>query len=640
MATEKRYLEAPVPQKNMPSGISYIVGNEAAERFSYYGMKAILVVFMTQHMLDSQGNFDVMSEEDARFYYHLFGTAVYFFPILGSIIADAFLGKYKTILSLSVVYCLGHLCLALDETRMGLALGLTLIAIGSGGIKPCVSAHVGDQFGKSNSHLLEKVFQWFYFSINLGAFASTLLTPWLLANYGPSLAFGIPGALMLIATFVFWLGRNSFVHIPAHGLGFVKETLSGEGLKTIARLAVLYCFVAMFWALFDQTGSAWVLQAESMDREFLGITWLSSQIQAMNPILIMMFIPIFGYFLYPAINKVFPLTPLRKISIGFFVTLPAFLLPAWIEMQIQAGDEPNIIWQLLSYIIITAAEVLVSITALEFSYTQAPKKMKSFVMGLFLMSVSIGNLFTAGVNLIIQEEAIVAEVDAKGSREVDVSKDTTYALLCAQGDISLEETTSISVAQAIKKNEKANTESKKPALKLVSFTANKESGRTIINPGEKATLSWKAEGAESCKVSPPGAPVDPAGTQEVQPEKTTTYVFSCKDKDNNSETQRMKVVVNEGVAIKSFSADKSRLDPPGGKATLSWEAVGPSKCQIIARSNRLDQVGYYLFFAFAMLITAILFVFVAMRFPTRTYIQDEGDDDDENNSDTGTKEAA
>ena len=146
------YLTAPVKSKGMPKGIPYIIGNEAAERYSFYGMKAILVIFMTKYLMDNNGEVAPMSEGDAKVWYHLFNSAVYFTPLLGAIIADAFFGKYKTIIGLSLVYCAGHLALALDETRMGLTVGLTLIAIGAGGIKPCVSAHVGDQFGKTNGH--------------------------------------------------------------------------------------------------------------------------------------------------------------------------------------------------------------------------------------------------------------------------------------------------------------------------------------------------------------------------------------------------------------------------------------------------------------------------------------------------------
>ena len=191
------HLTAPVKTKEMPKGIPYIIGNEAAERYSFYGMKAILVIFMTKYLMDSDGARAPMTETEATTWFHLFNSAVYFTPLLGAIVADAFLGKYKTIVSLSIVYCLGHLALALDETRLGLAVGLTLIAIGAGGIKPGVSAHVGDQFGKTNGHLLTKIFGWFYFSINFGAFASQIMTPILLDLYGPHVAFGVPYARAL-----------------------------------------------------------------------------------------------------------------------------------------------------------------------------------------------------------------------------------------------------------------------------------------------------------------------------------------------------------------------------------------------------------------------------------------------------------
>jgi POT family proton-dependent oligopeptide transporter len=402
--SKPKHLTAPVATTGMPKGIPYIVTNEAAERFSFYGMKGILVVFMTKYMLDSTGAQDLLTEEEARTWYHSFTSAVYFFPILGAIIADAFLGKYRTILYLSVVYCMGHAALAMDDTRTGLMIGLSLIAIGSGGIKPCVSAHVGDQFGKENAGLLEKVFGWFYVAINLGAAASTLLTPILLAEFGPAWAFGVPGVLMAIATVLFWMGRNVFVHIPAGGMDFIRETFSPTGLRSIGSLLLIYCFVAMFWALFDQTGSAWVLQADKMDLNFMGVTWLPSQIQAINPILILTLVPIFAYFIYPQVSKIWTLTPLRKVSVGLFATVPAFLLPAWIESQIIAGEVVNIGWQLAAYALITVAEILVSITVLEFSYTQAPKKMKSLIMAANLMSVSLGNLFVMGVNIFIQNE--------------------------------------------------------------------------------------------------------------------------------------------------------------------------------------------------------------------------------------------
>ncbi len=398
----RSYRTAPAPLPGMPPGIPYIIGNEAAERFSFYGMKAILVIFMTQHLVDGAGAPAVLGESEATSRYHLFTSAVYFTPIFGALLADVFFGKYRTIIALSLVYCLGHLALAIDSTQTGLWWGLGLIALGAGGIKPCVSAHVGDQFAPSNAGLLERAYGWFYFSINFGAFISMLLTPWLLAHVGPHVAFGVPGVLMGLATLVFWLGRWKFAHIPAGGLRFLRELLSPEGLRALLRLGVLYLFVAVFWALFDQTGSSWVLQARDLDRHFLGFEWLPSQIQAANPLIIMAFIPLFTFGVYPWINRFFPLTPMRKIGIGLFATTLPFLMLGGVELWIAQGARPSIGWQLLAYVILTGAEVMVSITCLEFSYTQAPRSLKSFVMALFLMSASLGNLLTSGVNAWIE----------------------------------------------------------------------------------------------------------------------------------------------------------------------------------------------------------------------------------------------
>jgi len=413
-----KYAQRPTVTTGMPGGIPYIIGNEAAERFSFYGMKSILTIFMVDYLqwMGGTPGGGGMSDAEATEHYHTFTAAAYFFPILGALLSDVFLGKYRTILFLSIVYCLGHAALAMMgapplSAGYWLFVGLLLISVGSGGIKPCVSAHVGDQFGKSNAHLLTKVYQWFYFSINFGAFISTLLTPWLLEHFGPHWAFGVPGVLMALATFLFWLGRNKFVHIPAGGMQFLKETFSWTGLSAILKLMVIFSFVAVFWALFDQTGSSWVLQAKSLDRTWMGVTWLESQIQAVNPILILTLIPLFQFLIYPAIDRVFPLTPIRKISIGLFVMTGGFAIVAWLQQQIDAGLEPSIAWQFLAYAVLTASEVMVSITCLEFAYTQAPKTMKSVVMAVFLLSVSLGNVFTAVVNNVIQTPSVTSVVE-------------------------------------------------------------------------------------------------------------------------------------------------------------------------------------------------------------------------------------
>jgi POT family proton-dependent oligopeptide transporter len=422
-----KYATTPPNISTMPPGVPFIIGNEAAERFSYYGMKSILTVFMAHYILNKSGVVAPMPPNEAYKYTHYFVSGVYFLPIFGAILADGWLGKYWTILSLSIVYCFGHLTLAFMDTSLGiaigertmLAIGLLLICLGAGGIKPCVSANVGDQFGESNKHLLSKMFGWFYFSINAGSFISSLLCPFLLADsrFGPRWAFGIPGVAMFIATMFFWLGRKKFVHVPPAGLGYLRETFSRQGLVTLVRIAMVYVFILIFWALWGMSnGVEWTLQAEKMDLHISWLPWINvafsplhfstgwgldliaAQVQTANPILILIFIPLVNYVIYPLISRVFPLTPLRKIGIGLFLTGISFIVIVWIQGQIDAGLRPTVNWQLLGYIILTLGEAMVSITGLEFSYTQAPNSMKSSVMALWLFTVSAGEFFVGKVN--------------------------------------------------------------------------------------------------------------------------------------------------------------------------------------------------------------------------------------------------
>lgn len=395
-----RYRSEPLAISGNPPGIAFIIGNEAAERFSYYGMRAVLVIYMTQYLIGQNGQALPMTEQEASGWFHLFVSATYFTPLIGALLADVWLGKYRTILLLSLVYCLGHLVMAVDDTRLGLLLGQSLIALGAGGIKPCVSAHVGDQFADTNRSRLSITFSWFYLAINVGAFSSMLVTPWLMNRFGPAAAFGVPGILMLVATVTFWSGRFRYAHIPAAGLAPLRDALSAAGRQTLGRLVRVYAFVAIFWSLFDQTGSSWILQARHMDPVLLGVTLLPSQIQAANPLLILVLTPVFFYVIYPKMERIIQLTLLRRIRLGMLLASSSFFLAAWLQMQIDDGHSPSIAWQLAAYLALTAAEVMVSITALEYSYTQAPKLLKSMTMAFYMLSVSAGNLFTSLVNFL------------------------------------------------------------------------------------------------------------------------------------------------------------------------------------------------------------------------------------------------
>ncbi len=379
----------------MPKGIPFIVANEFAERFCYYGINTILAVYMTQTLHFGQARATVWG--------HMFKVSAYFFPMLGAIISDVFWGKYRTILTFSVAYMVGCAVLALGpRTPEALFIGLGLMAFGTGGIKPCVSTNVGDQFTNRNQHLIERAFSYFYLSINIGSSISIWFCPVLLAKYGPLPAFGMPAAMMAVATVVFYLGRNKFAVVPPAGRQWLKEVFSLDGLRLVGRLWAVYLFVAVFWALWDQSnGTTWTLQATSdlMDKSIgFGITMLPSQVQVVNGLFIVIMVPIFTFGIYPFCERFFRVTMLRKIGAGLFLAAGSFMIISWIEGQIQAGHRVAVWWQMLAYVVLSAAEVLVSITALEFSYKQAPLRLKSFVMALYLWCIALGNLGTAVVN--------------------------------------------------------------------------------------------------------------------------------------------------------------------------------------------------------------------------------------------------
>lgn len=394
------HAEAPSPPR-LPRQIPFIIGNETCERFSFYGMRNILTVFLIDYLLVTSTPDLAERQSLAKAQFHLFVSGVYFFPLLGGYLADRFLGKYRTILYLSLVYCGGHALLAFAETSANLFYaGLFLIALGSGGIKPCVSAMVGDQFTQANKALAGKVYAAFYWSINLGSFFASMLIPKTLKLYGPGVAFGIPGLLMLLATFIFWLGRSHYVMVPPTREPF-NATRVAARLRSVVPILKVFLPIPFFWMLFDQKASTWVVQAKSMDPKVGDWIFEPSQMQLINPALVMILIPLTSGVLYPLCAKLgYELKPLRRMVIGMLLGAAAYGVAGSIQLvmderALAGGVALSILWQFWPYLLLTLGEVMLSTTGLEFAYSQAPLEMKGTIMSLWNLNVTAANLVVA-----------------------------------------------------------------------------------------------------------------------------------------------------------------------------------------------------------------------------------------------------
>jgi POT family proton-dependent oligopeptide transporter len=408
-----------------PKQIPYIIGNEACERFSFYGMRNILTMYLISTLLADPTLAPAQIEANAKNIFHAFVMGVYFFPLLGGYLADRYLGKYRTILYLSIVYTIGQFCLVLfSGDKFGFFAGLSLIALGSGGIKPCVAAFVGDQFDESNKEKARSVFGLFYWIINFGSFFASISIPQVLRWGGPQWAFGIPGALMAASTVVLWYGRRHYICVPpvgpskssflrvvgdafrfrgheskrsgeAHFLdaALVRHDVQAvEAAKAVWRLVPIFALVSIFWAIFDQKASTMVIQGRSMVRDFAGMQIAESQMQALNPLLVMALIPLLNVVIYPWLERQgIVLKALTRMGAGIALAGVAFATVAGFQLALDDGMQIHIFWQALPYFILTSAEILVSTTGLEFAYSQAPLAMKGVIMSLWNLTVTAGN---------------------------------------------------------------------------------------------------------------------------------------------------------------------------------------------------------------------------------------------------------
>ena len=467
-----------------PPWIVNILLSELCERFSFYALRAILVLFFKERLGWSR---------DSAVSIFFFSSALsYFMPLFGGYVADSKLGRFKTILGFSSIYVVGSFVLALaaatspepyfingteisnttsaateshnertaseqagaggemktETDTTGSAVlaifALCLIAVGTGGIKPNVSSFGADQFtGPTRAEDIGKFFSIFYFCINTGSVISFIVSPLLRVYAGYGIAFALPTVLLTVATFVFWLARDQYVRKPvgkspvavlwnvlmaarkgehntggagssssspaapqssdasraSHWLNKARGPCSEQDVHDtidVWRQGAILLTLPIFWTLYDQQGSAWTLQAETMDLHgFLQ----PEQLGVVNPILILCLIPMFEKYIYPAyqgsrLGDRYPATSLFKIGVGMLFASLAFLISALVQSSIDSSpaNSVSVFAQLPQILVISISEILVSITALEWVYETGPPAMKSTCASLFLCTTAVGDV--------------------------------------------------------------------------------------------------------------------------------------------------------------------------------------------------------------------------------------------------------
>ncbi|KAL1920749.1 uncharacterized protein VTP21DRAFT_11384 [Calcarisporiella thermophila] len=447
------------PQR-VPKAVYFIIPNEFGERFCYYGIRPLLINFFK--------GFCGTDDVGAKVHYHTFVYVTYFCPLIGAALSDSFLGKYRTIVSLSVLYFIGTLLFAIFTIPGILGIppnipiagplgALMLIALGTGGIKPCVSTHGGDQYLPHQKDGIDWFFSIFYTSINVGALISGNITPAVRKNvqcfgeydcyfYGTIMC----SIMFALVTAVFIFGVRYYRIVPPVGeflpwkclkvtvtagvrylsasseerkrkkswLDFAEEDYGApfvEETRLFGRVIYMILPMMFFWMIYDQTASEWQSQYVLMDDRIGSIQLSSDQFQQINSFLIIIMVPGLGY-LYPIIERRLKIrcTPLRRMSLGFFLVIVAFVISGLLQISVEKNAKPtkydlagNVVechngcvhswWTVPQWVIVSLGEALASPTGLLFCYEESGKALKAQSSSMWLLMVSFGSMIIAAV---------------------------------------------------------------------------------------------------------------------------------------------------------------------------------------------------------------------------------------------------
>ncbi len=422
-----------------PKGLFVCFATEMWERFSYYGMRALLIFYLTQHW--------EFTDSASYLIYAAYTSLVYITPVFGGILADQILGSKKAVTYGAILLVLGHTGMAIESNVQIFYISLALIVAGVGFLKPNISTMVGSLYEDGDPRR-DSGFTIFYMGINIGAFSASLLCGWLGQTYGWSYGFGAAGIGMLLGLIIFLWGQkylqglaeppsNKYLQI-SFGLSYekwayisgiamvlvswflvqnqqvVQNLLSGFGAIFIAAwllyalfkcppqerdrliaVGVLILFSLIFWALFEQAGSSLnILTDRGVDRTVFGYEVPASMFQSLNAGFIFTIAPLFAL-LWISLAKrgIEPSTPI-KFAMGLIFVGLGFLVLVF-GMQSSSGIQTGLIWIVLIYLLHTIGELCLSPVGLSSVTKLSPQRIVGFMMGMWFFASAAGN-FVAG----------------------------------------------------------------------------------------------------------------------------------------------------------------------------------------------------------------------------------------------------
>nr|GMD92341.1 protein NRT1/ PTR FAMILY 8.3-like [Ipomoea batatas] len=439
----------------------FILGTECCERLAYYGIATNLVSYLTKKL--HEGNVSA-----ARNVTTWQGTC-YLTPLIGAVLADAYWGRYWTIAVFSSIYfigmctltlsasipalkpveCVGSLCPTATPAQYAVFfIGLYLIALGTGGIKPCVSSFGADQFDDTDSRERVKkgsFFNWFYFSINIGALVSSSLIVWIQDNAGWGLGFGIPALFMGLAIASFFAGTplyrfqkpggspltrmcqvlvasihkwnvtapidSSLLYETPDNAWRLCTVTQVEELKILIRMFPIWATGIVFSAVYAQMSTMFVEQGTMMDTSIGSFNIPAASLSSFDVISVIVWVPIYDAILVPIARKLTGkergFSELQRMGIGLFLSILCMSAAALVEIKrLQIARDLDLVdkavavpmsifWQIPQYFLLGAAEIFTFIGQLEFFYDQSPDAMRSLCSALSLLTTALGNYLSS-----------------------------------------------------------------------------------------------------------------------------------------------------------------------------------------------------------------------------------------------------